>query len=169
MKRSVYISSSAIALLMLSGCMGYRLEGSRPAGVETVSLSAVVNKTDEPALELQITHALRERIQFDGRLKLADSGDPADGIIEVVLTKYDLTPIAYTDKKRTTPQLYRLRVTGTAVLKNAETGVVISSSDTYGEATVPFEADLTSAKRSAFPAAAGEFAKYAVDDLIERW
>ncbi len=169
MKRTVYLANSVAALLLLSGCMGYQLGGGRPAGIETVSVAPVVNQTSEPAIELQVTHALRERIQFDGRLKLVDSNDVADGIIEVTLVKYDLTPIAYLDKKRTTPQLYRLRVTGKAVLKRSDTGSVVSVSETYGEATLPFQSDLTSAKRDALPDAAAEIAKYMVDDLIEQW
>ncbi len=169
MTRRVRIFASSAMVLLLAGCMGYQLGNARPAGIETVSLSPIINQTDEPAIELQVTHALRERIQFDGRLKLANAGDLPDGTIEVTLTKYKLTPIAYTDRKRTTPQLYRLRVTGHAVLKRADTGQVIASSDSYGEATVPFQSDLTSAKRDALPAATAEIAKYMLDDLIEQW
>ncbi len=149
--------------------MGYQLGGGRPAGIETVSMAPVINQTDEPAIELQVTHALRDRIQFDGRLQLVNASDVADGIIEVTLVKYDLTPIAYRNKDRTIPELYRLRVTGKAVLKRSDTGTVVSASETYGEATLPFQSDLTSSKRDALPAAAAEIAKHMVDDLIEQW
>jgi len=149
--------------------MGYRLGGSSPAGVDTVAISPVINQTGEPAIELQVTHAIRDRIHFDGRLKLVDSDSFADGVIEVTLTRYEMTPIAYRNETGTTPQLYRLRITGEAVLKRSDTGVVIARSETYGEATLPFQSDLTSAKRDALPAAAAEIAKFIVDDLIEQW
>lgn len=149
--------------------MGYRLGGDRPAGIETVSLAPVINRTIEPAVELQLTHALRERIQFDGRWKLVDSPDIADGVIEVTLTDFVMTPIAFTDSNRSTPQLYRLRLEGRAVLKESESGVEISSANGYGEATLPFQSDLTSAKRDAMPSAADDFAQYLLDDLIEQW
>ena len=169
MRKPLHILCHIGLSLILAGCMGYRLGGGLPAGIETVSMKPVINQTAEPAIELQVTHALRDRIQFDGRLKLVDSADFADGIIEVRLTNYELTPIAYRDDKSTTPQLYRLRVTGKAELKRSDTGAVVASSETYGEATLPFQSDLTTAKRDALPKAAAEIAKFMVDDLIEQW
>ena len=169
MKRRIHLLNCIAATLLLSGCLGYQLGGSRPEGVETVAMAAVVNKTTEPAIELQVTHAVRDRIQFDGRLKLINGTGESDGVIEVILTDYQLTPIAFSSEQKTTPEIYRLRITGTAKLKNAETGEILSESTTYGEATFPFEADLTSAKRDALPRAAAELAKFMVDDLIEQW
>ena len=149
--------------------MGYQLGGSRPEGIETVHLAPVINATTESAIELQVTHALRQRIQFDGRLKLRNSSDSADAIIEVKLTDYSLTAIAFRDDLRTTPEQYRMRITGTATLKDAETGETLSESTTYGETRFYFESDLTTSKRNALPKAAQELAKFMVDDLIERW
>lgn len=169
MKRTIHLLNCAAVTLLLSGCMGYQLGGSRPNGIETVTMAAVVNKTTEPAIELQVTHAVRDRIQFDGRLKLVNGTGDADGVIEVILTEYQLTPIAFSSEERSTPDIYRLRITGTAKLKNTETGEIVSESRTYGEATFPFEADLTSAKRDALPRAAAEIAKFMVDDLVEAW
>jgi hypothetical protein len=169
MKRRIHLLNCVAATWLLSGCLGYQMGGSRPKGIETVAMAAVVNKTTEPAIELQVTHAVRDRIQFDGRLKLVNGAGEADGVIEVILTDYHLTPIAFSSEQKTTPEIYRLRITGTAKLKNAETGEILSESKTYGEATFPFEADLTSAKRDALPRAAAELAKFMVDDLIESW
>ena len=169
MKRRIHLLNCVAATLLLSGCLGYQLGGSRPEDIKTAAMAPVVNKTAEPAIELQVTHAVRDRLQFDGRLKLVNGDGAADAVIEVILTDYDLTPIAFRSEQRTTPEIYRLRITGTATLKNAETGDIISESRTYGEATFPFEADLTSAKRDALPLAAAELAKFMVDDLIETW
>ena len=143
------------ATLLFSGCMGYQLGGSSPEGIETVAMGPVVNSTGEPAIELQVTHAMRQRIQFDGRMKLVNKAETADAVIEVTLTHYNLTPIAYDSNLRTTPNIYRLRITGEAELRNVETGEVLSTSKTYGEATFEFTADLTSSKRDALPRAAG--------------
>lgn len=168
MKQSIYYLIS-LTILLLAGCMGYQLGGTRPEGVGTVHLAPVVNATAEPAIELQVTHALLQRIQFDGRLKVRNSPDSADAVIEVKLTKYTLTPIAFRDDLRTTPSQYRMRIAGTAILKNTETGEVLSKSKTYGETRFVFESDLTTSKRSALPRAAEELAKFMIDDLIERW
>ena len=169
MKRSIHLFSGLTALLLLSGCMGYQFGGTRPDGIETVHVAAVVNKTTEPAIELQVTHALRQRIQFDGRMKLENTAENADAIIEVTLTNYRLTAIAFRDDLRTTAEQYRIRITGTATLTDTKTGETFSESKTYGETTFFFESDLTTSKRVALPRAAQELAKFMVDDLIERW
>lgn len=158
-----------ITTLLLTGCMGYRLGGSQPAGVSTVHLAPVVNKTSEPAIELQVERALRERIQFDGRLQLANAPDQADAIIEVTLSSYRLRAIAFRDDLKTTPDQYQLRISANAALKDTGSGEILSKSETYGETRFFFESDLTTSKRMALPAAAEELAKFMVDDLIERW
>ncbi len=169
MKRSIHFINCATAALLLAGCMGYQLGGSRPDGIETVHVAAVVNKTAEPAIELQATHALRQRIQFDGRMKLENTAENADAVIEVTLTDYRLTAIAFRNDLRTTAEQYRIRITGTATLTDTKTGETLSESKTYGETTFFFESDLTTSKRGALPRAAQELAKFMVDDLIERW
>lgn len=169
MKRSIHLLNCFLATLFLAGCMGYQLGGSRPEGVETVYMAPVVNTTAEPAIELQVTEALRQQIQFDGRLKLRNSADNADAIIEVELTHYKLTAITFRDNLKTTPEQYRMRITATATLTDTQTGKILSESKTYGETRFAFESDLTTSKRKALPRAAQELAKFMVDDLIERW
>ncbi len=169
MNRRIHLLNSLVATLLFSGCMGYNLGGSRPEGVETVTLASVVNTSGEPSIELQVTHAMRQRIQFDGRMKLVNSPKNADAVIEITLTKYSLTAISYRSDLRTTPESYRLRITGVAELKDAQTGETLSTSSTYGESTFDFESDLTSSKRDALPEAAKEISKFILDDLIERW
>ena len=169
MKRRTHLLNTLAATLLLSGCMGYQLGGSRPEGIETVHMAPVVNATTEPAIELQVTHAMRQRIQLDGRLKLVNANQPADATLTLTLTKYALTPIAFKDDLKTTPDMYRLRITGEAQLIHTTSGEVISTSKTYGEASFRFSGDLTSAKRDALPRAAEEIAMLMTDDLIERW
>lgn len=155
--------------LLLTGCMGYRLGGTQPEGVRSVHLAPVVNRTGEPALELEVAHALRSRIAFDGRLTLQNSPEEADADIMVTLTGYELRPVAFRDDLKTTPDQYRLCLTATAVMKDAASGREIASSTTYGEARFPFQSDLTTSKRIALPQAAQELARFMVDDLIEQW
>ena len=169
MKKTLHLFACAAMILTLAGCLGYRLEGADTAGIKNVTLSSIINKSGEPAIELQATRAIRDRIQFDGRLKLTNRPELADAAIEVTLTQFELTPMAYSDTKRTIPRLYRLRITAQAEMKRIGTGAVIARSETFGEATIPFQSDLTSAKRDAIPIAVEELAQYMVDDLIEQW
>lgn len=169
MKPSIHFLTGILALLLLSGCMGYQLGGSRPEGIETVHLAPVINKTKESAIELQVTHALRQRIQFDGRMTVENQPENADALVEVTLTDYTLKAIAFRDDLRTTAEQYRLRITGVAKLTDPKTGETLSESETYGETTFFFESDLNTSKREALPRAAHELAKFMVDDLLERW
>lgn len=169
MKRSIHLISCLLIIPLLSGCMGYQLGGTRPEGIKTVYMAPVVNKTHEPAIELQATKALRQRLQMDGRLELLDAPENADAVMEVVLDGYSLTAIAFNSDLRTTAEQYRLRIDATATLKSTKTGDTVSKSTTYGEATFHFQSDLTTSKRDALPAATEELAKFIVDDLAERW
>jgi hypothetical protein len=157
------------ATLLFSGCMGYQLGGSRPEGIYSVTMGSVINSTTEPAIEIQVTRAMRQRIQFDGRMKLKNEPQDADAIIEITLAQYTLTPIAFLEDQQSTPELYRIRITAVGELRNLKTGGVINTSSTYGEASFQFEDDLTSSKRDALPVAAEELAKFMLDDLIEEW
>jgi hypothetical protein len=169
MKRRLHLLNGLAATLLLTGCMGYRLGGSRPAGIESVAMAPVVNATGEPAIEIQVTHAMRERIQFDGRMQLVNDPENADALIEIRLTDFSMSPIAFRSDLKTTPLIYRLRITGTARLRSTATGEVLSEASTYGEATFDFKSDLTTSKRDAEPIAAREIAKFMLDDMIERW
>jgi hypothetical protein len=168
MKQIIYLLCGS-AILLLIGCTGYQLGGNRPTGVDTAHVAAVVNATREPEIEIQVTEAIRQQLQFDGRLKLRNSPENADAIIDVELTDYSVQPISFRDDLKTTPDQYRIRITAVATLRNTATGEILSESKTFGEARFVFESDLTTSKRDALPIAAKELAKFMVDDLIEQW
>ncbi|MDF7824228.1 LPS assembly lipoprotein LptE [Pontiellaceae bacterium B12227] len=169
MKKRLYLLNTLAAALLFSGCMGYQLGGSSLEGIDSVTMGPVINSSGEPAIELQVTHALRERIHFDGRMKLINESKNADAIIDITLTEYSLKPIAFSSEQSATPDLYRLRITAEAELRSVATGEVLSTSHTYGEQTVDFQDDLTSAKRDALPLAADKLSRFILDDLIEAW
>lgn len=169
MKRRIYLLNCLLASALLSGCMGYKLGNEGASGIETVYIKPVINKSKEPAIEIVVTRALREKIQFDGRLTLVNEPESADAIISVRLTQYSLNAIAYRRDLSTAARGYRIRVTGTATMSSRRTGEIISTSNTYGENIFEFGSDLTTSKRIALPPAAQELAKFMVDDLIERW
>jgi hypothetical protein len=171
MKRRLYLLNCLAVSLLFTGCMGYQLDGATLPNVDTVAMGPVINDTAESAIEIEVTHAMRSRIQFDGRVKLVNTPKNADAVIEITLTRYEMDPIAYKTEEglRTTPDLYRLKISGIAELRDTETGEVISSSKTYGESTFEFQSDLTTSKRAALPPAAEEIAKFMLDDLIEAW
>jgi hypothetical protein len=160
---------TAVLLLFLSGCLGYHIETGRPEKVQSVYIEPILNQTDEPAIEIQMMHALQQRAQFDGRIKLVDRPEDADALLQVRLTDYRLHATAYNNDIETMPEQYRLRIEARSTLSRPDSGEVISRSDTYGEATFFFKSDLTTSKRNALPTATDELARFIYDDLIDQW
>jgi outer membrane lipopolysaccharide assembly protein LptE/RlpB len=155
-------------VLMLSGCAGYRVGSPLPASVQTVSLT-IVNKTDEPSIEVQVMKALRAELQMDGRLEVRSQND-ADAVLSVTLTKYELSPLAYDQKRGTLASEYRVVLTGTAVLYDAGTGdVILETPVVLGESEFPYASDLTTAKLGALPGAADDLARKVVSATVTAW
>src|SRR5262245_1508357 len=87
-----------LAGLALSGC-GYTTKGNLPENIKTVYIEKVPNEIDiaqsaksdrpfpiyRPGLEIEIRNALIERFIFDGHLKVVDSAEKADAIVQDTL------------------------------------------------------------------------------------
>jgi len=169
MKTYINFIKITICSLILSGCVGYSLEPSLPDGITSVGIKPIVNKTSEPAIELKITEALSDFIQQDGRLKLSNTSD-ADAIIEITLTKYVNTPIAFKSNTREfSTKTYLQGVHAKAILRNRISGDIISETVNHGESVFDFEYDILSSKRNVFSSAADELVRMIYTDLIEQW
>jgi len=157
----------ALALLF-AGCAGYQLHSDLPESIQTVSLT-VENKTGEPSIEVQTVKALRAEVQMDGRLVLRSQSD-ADAVLSVTLTDYRLNALAYDQKHGTRAEEYRVTLTASAVLYDAETGEVLREIPiVVGDTEFPYEADLTSGKRAALSAAANDLARKVISMTVAAW
>ncbi|MCC7300456.1 MAG: hypothetical protein IT583_05205 [Verrucomicrobia bacterium] len=157
-----------ILALALSGCAGYRAGSSLDPSIRTVSIT-VINKTDEPSIEVAVQKALRAELQMDGRLKVR-SQEEADCALTVTLTRFNLDPLAYNRRQGSRAEEYRMTLSGSAVLSKAETDeVILENPMIRGEAEFPFFEDLTSAKRGALPEAAADLARTVVSTLVTSW
>ena len=78
--------------------------------------------------------------------------------------------LAFHHKQDSLAQEYRMTMTGSAVLSDAETGkVILENPAVFGESEFPYGADLTSAKRAALPEAAGDLARKVVSMVVTSW
>lgn len=167
MKSVKFLLFSVLALI-LSGCAGYRVGSTLPKAVRTVSLS-IINKTDEPSIEVAVMKALRAELQMDGRLEVRSS-EVADAALTVTLTKFDLEALAFNRTKGALAEEYRMTLTASAVLRDAESNeVILENPAVRGEAEFPYVADLTSVKRGALPEAAGDLARKVVSTTVTGW
>ena len=168
MKKTISTLLTGVTLL-LSGCMGYHLEGSKPQAVKTVFVQPIINQTDEPAVEIQLTQALRKQLQFDGRFRLANTADQADALIATRVTDFEIHSVGFDSDHTTRPDQYRITLRAKTQLLHATTQKVLKTSQTYGDTTFRFRSDLTTTKRDALPRASADLARFIVDDLAETW
>jgi len=153
---------------ILAGCAGYRVGSTLPENVQSISLS-VVNRTDEPSIEVDVMKALRAEVQRDGRLKLALPGE-ADAALEVTLNRYALNALAFDRRHGSRPEEYRMVLSAASVLSYTDSGeVIVESPELLGESEFPYAADLTSAKLGALPVAAADLARKAVSLITTAW
>jgi len=115
----------AIASLLPS--CGYTLAktGSQagPAdGAYRVSVPMFVNDTFEPLIERELTSALKDEIEQDGRWVLTDAAN-ADLAVSGRVTQFDLQPLSYDAQERILE--YRVRIKSDVKLTDIKTGKVI--------------------------------------------
>ena len=106
---------------LVGGCSSYKLCSMLPPQIETVHMSTVVNETNEPLIENDVTTAILSELQRDGSLAIAPS-DTADALMYVRVYGYKLTPLSYTRDSRSLPDEYRLTLTAEVELVERETG-----------------------------------------------
>jgi hypothetical protein len=157
-----------LCVSIFSGCAGWQVGSPLPESIQSVSV-VVVNKTDEPSIEVQINKSLRAELQMDGRLDIRTE-EESDTVLKVTLTHYRLQPIAFDNRRGTLASEYRLTLSGRAVFCCAETGNVLQEVPILiGEAEVPYTGDLTSAKLSGLPKAADDLARKVVSQTVTVW
>jgi hypothetical protein len=85
-----------LSLLLLSSC-GYRFTsvgGIVPEDTKTIAIPAFINGTAEPYVDVEVTKAVVNEFLTDGRLKVV-SAETADLVLNGKVTKFDMTPSAY--------------------------------------------------------------------------
>jgi hypothetical protein len=161
------ISLLALSLLF-AGCTSYQLGSNLPKSIQTVAV-IVENKTEEPSIEVQTMKSLRKEVQRDGRLKLRSEAE-ADVVLKVELTGYYLGALAYDSDRGSLAREYRVNMRGKAELYDAETGDVLREvPSVIGNTEFPYDADLTTGKRSALSGAADDLARKVISMTIAAW
>jgi hypothetical protein len=154
--------------LVFTGCSGYRVGSTLPENVQSVSLR-VVNRTDEPSIEVAVMKALRAELQMDGRLRIVSPGDE-DAVLSVTLHQYNLDALSFDRRKGSLAREYRMVLTASSVLSNAESGdVILENPELLGEAEFPYASDLTTAKLGILPDAAADLARKVVSLVTTAW
>lgn len=156
-------------LMLLPGCVGYRLGSQLPRDIQTVFVHLAANETDEPLLEAEVTQAVMNRIRRDGSLRVTTEQD-ADAHMFIEITGFEITPLAFDPQNRARPDEYRLELTANTVLTRRREGtVLVRTASVKGRSIFNLQGDLTASKRTAVPDAADDLARRLVAAVTEAW
>jgi hypothetical protein len=162
------VAGVVAALALTGGCTTYELGSTLPPGIESIDIPAVVNRTDEPLLETEVTRELRREFQRDGTLRLAAAGS-ADARVDVTLVKFKLEPLRYEHDESRSVQEYRMYITADVVVTRRGETKPMMQREMQGDTTFQFFGDLASSKVQGTPLAARDLAHDIVEALVEYW
>ncbi len=89
------------------GCV-YTFSGRVPGGARTVAVPVFLNESARPGVELELTQAVIEAIDRDGRLRVVSDTGRADILLRGTLRAYTWEP--YTYNEQGTILSYRVRL-----------------------------------------------------------
>lgn len=97
------------AAAALAACAGApaRRGPPLPANIRKLAILPIVNKTQQPGMEDQLTAAVRDEFLRDARHPLVPQTE-SDGDVLITITRYILTPLQY--DANLNPMTYRLHV-----------------------------------------------------------
>lgn len=165
MIRSVCLS----AVILLTGCAGYRLGPTLGAEYRSVAVPMFRNKTYKPQLEAQITNGIIKRFQSDGTLRVVSVAD-ADILVTGEITRYHRHELRSLRVETGTPREYRVSIDAKIEARDRVTGkVVLAPTTVTGSADTFIGNDLQSAEAQVLPLIADNLAKQVVTLIAEKW
>ncbi len=164
------IGSILILTAMLgSGCMGYRVGGHLPPGVASIFVPTVINDSGEPQLEAEVTTAIIERIQSDGRLEIL-AAESADAHLQVRITGSAIAPLRYDRDDTVTATEYRLTlIAETTLIRIRDEKRLLDRHIVEGWTDFRTTGDLPASRREAIPEASLELGRQVVRTIVEYW
>ena len=126
--RALFLAPLA-ASLPLGGC-GYSLRTSMPAGIKTVHVPVLENKTAEPGIEDFITQALTQAVVQSG-VRIARNAQEADASLEGAIVEYRLMSLSFDSSANVTS--YRLIIGLALTFKDLKQNKVIWKQDRIEE------------------------------------
>lgn len=156
--------------LALSGCAGYKLGSTLPSDIRTIYVPTCVNQTSEPLIEIDVTRGVVSEIQMDGTLKIVNSEEAADAVLEITLLDFYLKPVSYTSGSASTANAYRMNIKASFYLRRVRDGaVLVESPSLVGWEEFAMTGDMTTSKSVALRPAAEDLGERIVATITEVW
>ena len=168
--KSWLLSTLAIASLLLPGCAGYQLGGSKPqrlAHVTKLHVPTFENDTLEPRLAVLVTNAVIKQIQAGGAYEIVGP-DEADAVLKARISDIDRTQwrSVRTNTLRTRELMVRLSLNYRIV---DGSGSSIHNGRVLGESYVVLDPNFQTSERQALSEASERMAATLVNEISDGW
>lgn len=159
--------------MAVGGC-GYTQKVKMPNDIKTLAVPTFTNVIKakqiysyQSGLEVRLANAIRNRILFDGNVKLAETGQ-ADAVLIGKLTQYIQEPIEYDNLERV--NRYRLTIGTELTLKDLRTNKIIWHEPYFtGEIIYVLQGAGSITEQQASNEAITKYARDVVDRMVEDW
>jgi hypothetical protein len=166
----------SLLVLAMAGC-GYTTGSLLPAKYRKIAIQPFINKVNNidenssvlyvPLLETKVRTSIIDRFLFDGNLRISDPGK-ADLVLNGELL--GITQDNLRQDINQNIQEYRVRVTVSLTLTDAETGKVIWKEPSFsGETTYFLSGSQALTQSAAIDAALTDLATRVVERTVENW
>jgi hypothetical protein len=118
-----------VAAIAFGGC-GYSLRTSMPAGIKTIHVPVLENRTAEPGIEDFITSALIQAVVGTG-VRIVNTDAEADASLEGAIVEYRLVSLSFDSSSNVTS--YRLIIALALTFKDLKQNKVIWKQDRVEE------------------------------------
>jgi outer membrane lipopolysaccharide assembly protein LptE/RlpB len=170
MKRIIYIALLS-AVFLLPGC-GYKFSGSGkylPGDLKTVMIPDFENKTTKAEAEQFVTFAIRDEFIKRSSMKLVDSIDAADALLEGEILKFQVRPLSYSYLG--SANQYTVSIVLSVALINLKNNATVyeNKNMTYTEDYEIESGDFFSQETEALQKISETFARAIVSALLENY
>ncbi len=166
--RNTFVFANAAALLLLTGCAGYKLGPTNglEAGSRTIQINQPVNQTFEPRLAVELNKQLRKQLQRDGTYRLETRGE-GDVFVTTTILGYQRIGETFQPRDTLTVRDFRVVLTAHVTAYDRVSGKNLVDREFRGRTTVRLGSDQSSAERQALPLLAEDLARNITTALVD--
>lgn len=159
---------SLFALLVLTGCAGYRLGAVHPQPLQSIHVPVFKNKVFVPHIQEQVSNAVIRQFQLDGTIHIAPAAD-AQAVLNGEIIGWERQPLRYRRGNLLTTREYRLVIAARVTVTDQSGTVLVNRKRIEGETTYFIADDQVAAERQATPLAIADLANNIVTQVVEGW
>jgi len=167
MSCTMRLAATALASLVLTGCVGYQLGGAKPsalAGVNSIAVPMFGNQTFEPRVGVLATNATVSALAADGTYQVKSKAD-ADAILEATVARINYVQIRADRLDTLRPAELENVVTVEWKLTDSRSNRVLDSGAAFGTSRFFFDPNAQTSRTNALPDAVENVAQSIASQL----